>query len=81
MLFLCRDYVPSFKREWEVVLPLDDVRTLQVDPASIQVRKRTSFAPFCIKSDHFTKTGSGQTQGKPKTRGAFPHRAWTTTRS
>jgi hypothetical protein len=27
----------------------------------IKVRKRKSFAPFCTKNDHFTKTGSGQT--------------------
>jgi hypothetical protein len=26
-----------------------------------QVRKRRSFAPFYTKTDHFTKTGSGQT--------------------
>jgi hypothetical protein len=26
-----------------------------------QVRKRSFFAPFCSKNDHFTKTGSGQT--------------------
>ena len=26
-----------------------------------QVRKRISFAPFCTKKDHSTKTGSGQT--------------------
>ena len=31
-----------------------------------EVRKRISFAPFSTENDHFTKTGSGQTHGKPK---------------
>jgi len=29
-----------------------------------EVKKRISFEPFYAKTDHFTKTGSGQTQGK-----------------
>jgi hypothetical protein len=35
-----------------------------------EVRKRT-FAPLYAKNDHFTKTGSGQTQGKLKKRCVF----------
>ena len=33
--------------------------------------KNASFEPFCTRSNHFTKTGSGQTQGKLKTRCVF----------
>ena len=33
-------------------------------PGWDQVRSRPSLAPFYTENDHFTKTGSGQTQGK-----------------
>jgi hypothetical protein len=37
------------------------------------VSKNGLFAmPFIYKMHHFTKTGSGQTQGKLKKRGVFP---------
>jgi hypothetical protein len=32
-----------------------------VRASAFEVRKRISFAPFYTKSDHFAKTGSGQT--------------------
>ena len=40
---------------------------------AVQVRKRTRFfcRRFCARNDRFTKTGSGQTHGKLKHRGAF----------
>ena len=39
-----------------------------------EVKKRISFAPFGAKNDHFTKTGSGQTQGKLKKSCVFSYR-------
>jgi hypothetical protein len=41
-----------------------------------EVRKTALVAPFMYKNEHFTKTGSGQTQGKLQKRVAFcagPH--------
>ena len=38
---------------------------------SAQVRKRAFFAPLYAINNHFTKTGSGQTQGQLKKRVAF----------
>jgi hypothetical protein len=40
-----------------------------------------SFEPFVYKNDHFTKTVSGQTQGKLTKECRFRRRAWSRTRT
>lgn len=48
------DYVPSFQREWSVVVPLDDVRTLQIDPAATHSVDYYAFVKGETETLHYT---------------------------
>jgi CubicO group peptidase (beta-lactamase class C family) len=55
------DYVPSFQRTWNVVVPLDDVRTLQIDPVATQSVDYYAFVKGETQTLHYTTTPAKET--------------------
>jgi hypothetical protein len=64
---------PTFMEKYEV--PSGGDWSLHRNAAVfIDSAKHASFAPFYTQNDHYSKTGSGQTQGKLKKRAVFRRR-------